>query len=123
MDDGAFSRALIRDRLNFSPRSPFLLQQELKLKGVPGRVASEAVDAVLEEEGISEEALAEAAARTWIRRQGTRTLAIFLEEHISEGRERERRRFFGFMSRRGFRGGTAKTGLRAGIDEARKVLR
>jgi regulatory protein len=122
IDDRAYSRAFVRDRLNFSPRSPYLLKRELRLKGIADPVASDAVAAVLEEEGVSEVVLAEATARTWVRKQGTRALAVFTEERFSEERERERRRFFGFMSRRGFRAQMATTGLEAGIDEARKLL-
>ena len=122
LDDAAFSRALVRDRLNFSPRGASLLKQELARKGISPSVAEEAVDSVFLEEGASEAGLAELAARKWVRKQGPRLLTLLLEDRFSKDREKARRRLYAYLARRGFRGEDTRTGMDAGFDEARKRL-
>ena len=122
LDDAAFSRALVRDRLNFSPRGASLLKQELARKGISPSIAEEAVDSVFQEEEVSESDLAELAARKWIRQQGPRLLKVLLEDRFSKNREKARRRLYAYLARRGFRGDATRTGMDSGFDEARKRL-
>jgi len=122
LDDIAFAQALTRDRLRFSPRSPSMLRRELALKGIDPSVAGRAVEAVLEEEGASERNLAARAAEAWIRKQSPETLRDLLAPPFTPRRERARRRFHGFLTRRGFRGEAARAGMESGIVEARKII-
>ena len=122
LNDAAFSRALVKDRLNFSPRSPALLRMELSRKGITSSVAEASVQEVLEEEGASEQSVAEEAAQRWVRKQGEKVLLELTDESFSEAREKARRRLYGFLVRRGFRGGAARAGLEAGFLEASKLL-
>jgi regulatory protein len=122
LDDAAFSQALVKDRLNFSPRSRAILKMELSRKGIQGGVAEEAVQEVFQETGTSETSLAEKAARGWVRKQGERVLRELTEEDFSTAREKARRRLYGFLVRRGFRGGAAQAGLEAGSLESSNIL-
>jgi regulatory protein len=122
LDDEAFSRALVRDRLNFSPRSAAILKMELSRKGISGEVADRAVQGVFQETETSEPSLAEKAARGWVRKQGGRTLEALTEGGFSPSREKTRRRLYAFLSRRGFRGGAAQAGMEAGLEEAFNLL-
>lgn len=121
LDDEAFARALTRDRIRFSPRSPFLIRTELRKKGVAGPLAPRAIDQVLEEEGLQERDLAAQAAQGWVRRQSPATRADLLAERFSEDREKVRRRLYGFLSRRGFRGDEARRGMEVGEETAREL--
>lgn len=120
LDDRAFARSFLRDRLRFSPRSPFLLQRELRDKGVASALAGEAVEAVLREEETSALDLAVRAAKSWVRKQSPATKAELVGHRFSPGREKARRRLYGFLARRGFVGATAQHGLEAGEEEARR---
>ena len=122
LDDGAFSRALVRDRVNLSPRGPSLLQQELWKKGVARATAEKAVEAIFQDQGVSEGDLAEKAARGWVRRQGRRAREALVASPFTEEREKARRRLFAFLGRRGFRGEAASRGMEAGEEEARILL-
>jgi regulatory protein len=121
LDDSAFSRSLALDRLRFSPRSPHLMRQELVRKGVGAEIARNAVQSVLDEEEITEGTLAEAAARAWVRKQSASVQEDLLAHRFSPERERARRRLYGFLSRRGFRGDAARAGMEAGEEEAREL--
>ena len=120
LNDEAFARSLLRDRLRFSPRSPFLLERELKDKGVAASLAGEVLEAVLEEEGASSERLSAEAARSWVRKQSPAMRADLVGDRFSPERERARRRLHGFLARRGFVGDAARRGLEAGEKEARR---
>ena len=122
LDDGAFSRSLVRDRLRFSPRGPAILKQELARKGIARTTAEEAVEAVLQDQKVSEGDLAETAARGWVRKQGRSTQKALVADRFSQERERARRRLYGFLGRRGFRGRAASRGMEAGEDEAAILL-
>ncbi len=122
LDDLAFSQALARDRVKLSPRSPSALRRELALRGIQGKVADEAVDRVLEEEDLTEEKLARAAGEGWVRKQGMRVVEALLLDRFTPERERARRRLYGFLARRGFRGEAARAGLDSGFEEARNRL-
>ena len=121
LNDGAFSRALIRDRTRFSPRSPLLLERELRDKGVAAAVAEEAVETVLREEGISPADLSAMAARVWVRKQSATSRKALLTHRFTPEREKARRRLYGFLARRGFLGDLARLGLEAGAEAARAL--
>ena len=67
LDDRSFATALAKDRFRFSPRSPFFVQRELREKLVSGPVAEDAVQSVLDEEGLTAADLARTAAGQWVR--------------------------------------------------------
>lgn len=121
LDDRAFAQAHVRDRLRFSPRSPFLLRRELGKKGVEPSLAGEVIDQVLEEDGLDATDLSVLAATGWVRKQSVQTRAALLSAPFSPEREKVRRRLYGFLSRRGFRGNEARRGLEAGEEKAREL--
>jgi regulatory protein len=123
LDDAAFSRALVRERIRLSPRGGSVIRAELTRRGIAPSIAQEALERVLEEEGVTEARLAEDAARGWIRKQGPESLADLLGDRFTSGRERARARLYRHLSRRGFRGGAARAGIQAGETEARKLLK
>jgi regulatory protein len=122
LNDEAFGRAFTRDRLRFSPRSPFLLKRELRDRGVGPSLAEGVVEAVLEEEETSAQDLAVRAAEAWTRKQNHGTMKALLDGRFTPAREKARRRLYGFLARRGFTGDAARRGLEAGELEARILL-
>lgn len=90
VDDASFARQLARSKLLGAGHSSRRLRQELSKRGVSPSVADEAVDDVVQEEGVDETNLAEAAARKKLRSLGGVDSGI------------RRRRLYGFLSRRGF---------------------
>jgi regulatory protein len=122
LDDGAFARAFVRDRIRFSPRSPFLIQRELKDRGIAAGLAREAVESAMEEEDLTPAVLATRVAEAWVRKQPPARRRALLEPRFDEGRERARRSLYGFLARRGFVGDEAREGLEAGERAARAVL-
>lgn len=121
LNDEEFAGALVRDRLRFSPRSPFLLKRELKEKGVAPGLAETVVERVCSEEGLSASDLAQIAAEGWVRKQGPGIRANLIESHFSPEREKARRRLYGFLARRGFAGDAARWGIEAGEKKARAL--
>lgn len=121
LNDEEFAGALVRDRLRFSPRSPFLLKRELKEKGVASELAETVVERVCREEGFSSSDLAQIAAEGWVRKQGPAIQANLIQDHFSPEREKARRRLYGFLARRGFAGDAARWGIEAGENKARAL--
>jgi regulatory protein len=121
LDDEAFARALTRDRIRFSPRSPFLIRQELGRKGVAASLSTRAIEQVLEEEGLEAADLAIQAAWGWVLRQSSKTRSHLLGKRFTKEREKARRRLYGFLSRRGFGGDEARRGMEAGEEKAREL--
>ena len=121
LDDRQFAAAMTRDRLRFSPRSPFLVLKELQGKKVERTVAETVVRDVLDEEGLSPVDLAKAAATAWVRKQSASVRADLLGERFSPEREKARRRLYGFLARRGFIGEAAQAGMEAGEEKARDM--
>lgn len=111
LDDAAFARSMVRDRLRLRPRGPGRMTQELRSKGVSEEVAREAVADVFAEEEVSVSALALEVARGWLRRQPAATRQALLADEFSAPRDKARRRFFAFLARRGFSGTVARTAL------------
>jgi hypothetical protein len=91
------------------------------LKGVQPKVAAEVVEHVLVEEGVSPADLSIKAAAGWIQKQSSRTRTELLGDRFSPEREKIRRRLYGFLSRRGFRGDAVRRGMEAGEEKAREI--
>jgi regulatory protein len=119
LDDDAFARALVRDRVRLKPRAPARLREELRRKGVARGVADAAIEAVFAEEEIAPLELAVRAARGWLRRQGPATVAALGAAEWSQAREKAKRRLANYLGRRGFRGSVAVTALEAIRETAR----
>ncbi|MBT8335701.1 MAG: recombination regulator RecX [Gemmatimonadetes bacterium] len=111
VDDAAFARAVVRDRLRLRPRGPGRMAQELRHLGVGDRDAREAVEQVFEEEEVSVPALALDLARGWLRRQSPAVGAALMADEFTPEREKARRRLHAFLARRGFAGGAARSAL------------
>ena len=111
LDDAAFARSMVRDRLRLRPRGPGRMTQELRGKGVSEEVARAAVEGVFEDEDVSVPDLALEVARGWLRRQPPATRDVLLSTDFSPERGKARRRFFAFLARRGFAGTVARSAL------------
>lgn len=122
LNDEEFAGALVRDRIRFSPRSPFLLKRELQEKGVAPGLAETVVERVCGEEGYSAADLAQIAAEGWVRKQGPAIRTDLIREHFSPEREKARRRLYGFLARRGFAGDAARRGIEAGENKAQTLV-
>ena len=114
IDDHAFASACVRSRIRHRPKGRFRLAQELRQKGVADEVAEQAIDQAFSNEETSERALACAAARGWLARQGPTLIESLAGTDPSKERERARRRLHAFLSRRGF----GSDVIRVGIEEA-----
>ena len=119
LDDAAVASAFVRDRIRHRPRGKGRLAQELRAKGVADAVASAVVDDVLEEEALTEEALAQQVLEAWLKRQGPATLRALSGREPTPEREKARRRLHGYLARRGFRG----PALTSALDQAREIAR
>lgn len=120
LDDAAFARGLVRDRLRLRPRGPGRMAQELRGKGVDDAVARDAVDEVFREESVSVPTLAVDVARGWLRRQGPSVRDALLSAEWSDDRTRAQRRLHSFLARRGFTGAVARAALETLRAEARE---
>jgi regulatory protein len=89
LNDGAFARGFVRDRVRLRPKGPGLLADELRARGLDPATAEEAVSEIMIEEETTELDLGRAALRRWSPRPG-------------EDPVRARRRLYGFLARRGF---------------------
>ncbi len=119
LDDRAFAAAYARSRVSARPRGPFRIEQELRKKGVAPEVARDAVAEVLDQEGVSEAALARKALAKWIASQSRGTLNALVSPPPSEAREKVRRRLYGFLARRG----VGADATRLALNEAESMAR
>jgi len=119
VDDQAFARSFVRDRLRLRPRGKGLLERELRGKGVDGETGARAVEEVFGSEEVHEDVLAREAALGWLRRQAPEARRALALHGRAPERERARRRLHGFLARRGFRGEAALAGVQAAEEEAR----
>lgn len=119
LDDAAVASAFVRDRLRHRPRGKARLTQELRAKGVEGGLAQRVVDAVLDDEEVTEAELARRVVEGWINRQGPRILTALASDGRSGESEKARRRLYGYLARRGFRG----QALGRAMDLARDLAR
>ena len=90
LNDEAFARAWVENRIEFRPRSTFLLRQELRQKGVEDVV----IDVVLET--LDDETLAQSAAEKYLRKI----------ENIDD-EQKFRQKLYGHLARKGFTYATA----------------
>lgn len=95
IDDEAFARAFVRDRLALRPRGPRMLQSELAGKGVARDLAERVIEDELASADSSREDLALAVGEKWLRTTGRR----------KEGRKR-RQGLYQALARKGFSGDT-----------------
>lgn len=102
LDDHAFARQWVEERIARRPRGRFALVQELRGKGVDREVAEEAVEAVFRAEGVAEEEIALRAAEKWLARRSRSTRSALVGEEGFEAEQRARRRLYGALVRKGF---------------------
>ncbi len=121
LDDDAFARAVVRDRVRLSPRGPGRLLQELRKHGVDDDVADAALAEVFAEEEVSVHELAREAALGWLRRQSASVAAALALDERTDERERARRRLHGYLARRGFNGSAAMEGLDTAAERAKAI--
>jgi regulatory protein len=119
VDDSAVAATFVRDRLRHRPRGKARLTSELRAKGLGGPLSGEVVDAVLADEGVSERGLAVRVAEGWLRRQGTATVEALAASTRTAESEKTRRRLYGHLARRGFRGEDLRSGIDAAVALAR----
>ena len=104
MDDAAVAAALVRERLRHRPRGEARLIAELREKGVAPDVAHETIARVFEAEEVSDTALAREAAAAWLARQNPAVREALGSQAHGPERDKARRRLYGYLARRGFRG-------------------
>jgi regulatory protein len=104
LDDEAVAAAFVRDRLRHRPRGRSRLVAELRTKGVEPELASEAIERVFEDENVTDAGLAKEAVAGWLGRQGAATLRALARDGHTPERDKARRRLYGYLARRGFRG-------------------
>ena len=102
LDDAAFAEAHTRDAIRLKPRGSRRIVAELRRKGVAEHTATDAVQRVLVDEDSPDRDLALRAAEAWFRRAGDDARAGLCGRGERTDVERVRRRFWGYMSRRGF---------------------
>jgi regulatory protein len=117
LDDAAVAASFVRDRLNHRPRGPARLNTELRAKGVEGDLAENVVKRVMEEQEVSERDLAVRVAEGWLKRQGPSVRQALGSASREPDTEKARRRLYGFLTRRGFRGDA----LRVGMERVREL--
>jgi regulatory protein len=99
LDDAAFARSFARAKVVDGKQSRRRVQQHLARKGVSRSLSDEAIDTVIDEEGVDQRAIVEEAARKKLRSLAGLEPAV------------QRRRLYGFLARRGYE-----------IDDIRSVL-
>ncbi len=123
LDDSAFSRSFVRDRLRLKPKGRRRLLQELREKGVVAEIAEAAIEGVFAEEEVNEEQLAADAALAWLRRQSSTVRSgLAASGHGSgpvQGRRRALTRLRAHLARRGFAGRVQVAALDAAVEAAR----
>jgi regulatory protein len=122
IDDQEFASAYVRSRIRIRPRGRSRLTQELRQKGVSAETAEQAIDQTFGSEETSERALACAAARRWLDRQGSTLIESLAGADRSEERERARRRLHAFLSRRGFGVDVIRVGMEEAESSAREAV-
>lgn len=90
IDDAAFARSFARSKVVDGKQSRRRVQQDLARKGVPRALSDEAIDTIIEEEGVDQLAIVEEAARKKLRSLSGLDAAV------------RRRRLYGFLARRGY---------------------
>ena len=118
LDDEAVAAAFVRDRLRHRPRGKARLSSELRAKGVAADAANRVIDQVFLDEDIEDPTLARRVTEEWLRRQSPDVSEALASETRTPEREKARRRLYGYLTRRGFRGDA----LREGMEGPRRQL-
>ena len=119
LDDEAVAAAFVRDRLRHRPRGRSRLASELRAKGLDAELASEAIERVFADEEVTDAGLATEAVESWMSRQGAATLEALAAEGRAPERDKARRRLYGYLARRGFRG----EALNAALEHAERLAK
>ena len=119
LNDEAAAAAFIRDRLRHRPRGKARLSSELRSKGLDADITNRVINDVFENEGTDDLLLARQVAEGWLRRQNQDTVKTLAETAHSQSREKVRRRLYGHLTRRGFRGDALRTAIEETIEAAR----
>ena len=119
LNDEAAAAAFIRDRLRHRPRGKARLSSELRSKGLDTDTVNRVINDVFEIEGIDDLLLARQVAEGWLRRQNQDTIKTLADTAHSQSREKVRRRLYGHLTRRGFRGDALRTAIEETIEAAR----
>jgi regulatory protein len=119
VDDEAFAKSFVRDRLNLRPRGRRRLSQELREKGVAPDAIDDALHDVFSEQGVREDDLARDAAIAWLKRQRPEAREALARTDRSPEREKAARRLNGFLARRGFGGDAARDAMQAAAEAVR----
>ena len=119
LNDEAAASAFIRDRLRHRPRGKARLSSELRSKGLDTDTVNRVINDVFENEGTDDLLLARQVAEGWLRRQNQDTVKTLADTAHSQSREKVRRRLYGHMTRRGFRGDALRTAIEETIEAAR----
>lgn len=118
LSDAAVAAAFVRDRLRLRPRGSARLASELRAKGVEADVAQETIALVFEDEEVSDVDLARGAAEAWLARQPAKvSSALASRSHTAES-GKAKRRLYGYLTRRGFRGDALNAAMRHAEAEA-----
>jgi regulatory protein len=118
LSDAAVAAAFVRDRLRHRPKGRARLTTELRTKGVAQDVAEDAVARVFEDESVTDARLAHEAASGWLARQGAGLRAALAGSAAGPERDKARRRLYGYLARRGFRGDALADAMRHAEAEA-----
>ena len=119
LNDEAAAAAFIRDRLRPRPRGKARLSSELRSKGLDADTVNRVINDVFENEGTDDLLLARQVAEGWLRRQNQETVKTLADTAHSQSREKGRRRLYGHLTRRGFRGDALRTAIEETIEAAR----
>ncbi len=119
LNDEAAAAAFIRDRLRHRPRGKARLSSELRSKGLDADTVNRVINDVFENEGTDDLLLARQIAEGWLRRQNQDTVKTLADTAHSQSREKVRRRLYGHLTRRGFRGDALRTAIEETIEVAR----
>ena len=119
LNDEAAAAAFIRDRLRHRPRGKARLSSELRSKGLDADTVNRVINDVFENEGTDDLLLARQVAEGWLRRQNQDTVKTLADTAHSQIREKVRRRLYGHLTRRGFRGDALRTAIEETIEAAR----
>ncbi len=119
LNDEAAAAAFIHDRLRHRPRGKARLSSELRSKGLDADTVNRVINDVFENEGTDDLLLARQVAEGWLRRQNQDTVKTLADTAHSQSREKVRRRLYGHLTRRGFRGDALRTAIEETIEAAR----
>ncbi|MBM4184983.1 MAG: regulatory protein RecX [Gemmatimonadetes bacterium] len=119
LSDAAVAAAFVRDRLKFTPRGRSRLASELRAKGVDADVAQESIALVFEDEEVRDADLARSSAGAWLARQPADVAAALGSRTHTPASTKAKRRLYGYLARRGFRGDALDAAMRHAEERAR----